>query len=248
MNPYLAEFVGTTVLVLFGNGVVANVVLAKSKGQASGWIVICTGWAIAVALAVYMVGRISGAHLNPAVSVALASIGGFEWAKVPGYVLAQTAGGFAGATLVWIAYYAHWAETPEPGAKLACFSSAPAVRKPGPAFVTEALATGALVFGILALSKVATGAPAGQDALVAALGTWFFPGLIGLLIFGLGLSLGGPTGFALNPARDFGPRLAHALLPIAGKGGSDWAYAWVPVIAPVVGGIGAAWLFKAAAL
>ena len=248
MSPYLAEFVGTTVLVLFGNGVVANVVLAKSKGQSSGWIVITTGWAIAVALAVYMVGRISGAHLNPAVTVALASIGGFEWARVPGYVAAQTAGGFAGATLVWLAYYAHWSETPEPGAKLACFSSAPAIRKTGPAFLTEVLGTAALVFGILALSRVASGAPAGQEALVAAMGTWVFPALIGLLIFGLGLSLGGPTGFALNPARDLGPRLAHALLPIAGKGDSDWSYAWVPVLAPLVGGVAGAFAFKAVGL
>jgi glycerol uptake facilitator protein len=244
MNAYLAEFIGTTVLVLFGNGVVANVVLAKSKGQSSGWIVIATGWAVAVALAVYMVGRISGAHLNPAVSVALAAMGGFEWAKVPGYVLAQTAGGFTGATLVWVIYYAHWEATPEPGAKLACFASAPAIRKTGPAFVAEALATGALVFGVLALSRVATGAPAGQEAMVSVMSTWFGPALIGLLIFGIGLSLGGPTGFPINPARDFGPRLAHAVLPIAGKGDSDWAYAWVPVVAPFVGGITAAMLFR----
>ncbi len=243
MNVYLAEFIGTTALVLFGNGVVANVVLAKSKGQASGWIVITAGWAVAVALAVYLVGRISGAHLNPAVSVALAAIGGFEWARVPGYVLAQTAGGFVGATLVWVLYYAHWEATPEPGAKLACFSSAPAIRRTGPAFVAEALATGVLVFGLLALSRVATGAPAGQEALVAAMGTWFGPALVGLLILGIGLSLGGPTGFPINPARDLGPRLAHAVLPIAGKGDSDWAYAWVPVVAPVVGGVAAALLF-----
>ncbi len=244
MNPYLAEFVGTGVLVLFGNGVVANVVLAKSKGQSSGWIVICAGWGIAVALAVYMVGRVSGAHINPAVTLGLASIGGFEWAKVPGYVLAQTAGGFAGATLVWLAYLAHWAETPEPGAKLACFSSAPAIRRTGPAFLAEAMGAAALVFGIIALSRVATGAPAGQEALVAAMGTWFFPALVGLLVCGIGLSLGGPTGFPINPARDFGPRLAHALLPVAGKGGSDWGYAWVPVVAPLVGGIAGAILFK----
>jgi glycerol uptake facilitator protein len=248
MNTYLAEFVGTTVLVLFGNGVVANVVLAKSKGQSSGWIVITTGWAIAVSLAVYMVGRISGAHLNPAVTVALASIGGFDWALVPGYVAAQTAGGFIGATLVWLTYYAHWAETPEPGAKLACFSSAPAIRKTGPAFLSEALGTAVLVFGILALSRVASGAPAGQEALVAAMGTWVFPALIGLLVFGIGLSLGGPTGFPINPARDLGPRLAHALLPIAGKGGSDWGYAWVPVLAPFVGGIAGSFVFKALGL
>lgn len=244
MNPYLAEFVGTTLLVLFGNGVVANVVLARSKGQASGWIVITTGWGIAVALAVYMIGRISGGHINPAVTIGLASIGGFEWVKVPGYVLAQTAGGFTGAVLVWLTYYAHWAETAEPSAKLACFSSSPAIRRTGPAFLAEAMGSGALVFGVLALSRIASGAPAGQEALVSAMGTWVFPGLVGLLVFGIGLSLGGPTGFPINPARDLGPRLAHALLPIAGKGESDWKYAWVPVAAPVVGGVAAALLFR----
>lgn len=244
MNVYLAEFVGTAILVLFGNGVVANVVLAKSKGQASGWIVITTGWGFAVALAIYMVGRISGAHINPAVTVSLAAIGGFEWALVPGYVLAQVTGGFLGAALVWVTYYAHWEATDNPGAKLACFSSAPAIRKIGPAFVAEAMGTASLVFGILALSKVTSGAPAGQEAIVQSMGTWFFPGLVGMLVFAIGLSLGGPTGFPINPARDLGPRLAHAALPIAGKGDSDWSYAWVPVVAPFVGGLLGAFAFK----
>lgn len=245
MNVYLAECVGTALLVIFGNGVVANVVLAKSKGNGGGWIVITAGWAMAVAMAVYATARISGAHLNPAVTLALAGIDVFEWARVPGYVASQVAGGFIGSVIVYLLYHAHWEPTDDPGAKLACHCTAPAVRKFIPAFMTEFIATAVFIFLVLSLGKVAAGAPAGSDAWAAAVGTWFGPLLVALLVFAVGLSLGGPTGYAINPARDLGPRLAHAVLPIPGKGGSDWGYAWVPVVAPLLGGLAGAGLFNA---
>lgn len=244
MNPYLAEGVGTALLILFGNGVVANMVLARSKGHAGGWIAITAGWAFAVAIAVYAVGRVSGGHLNPAVSVALASIGAFDWALVPGYIAAQLAGAFVGAVLVFLTYFAHWEPTADAGAKLACFSTGPAVRKLGPAFITEVIGTAALVFVVLAFGRIASGAAADQSVWAATVNLWFGPALVGLLVFGIGLSLGGPTGYAINPARDLGPRLAHAVLPIPGKGDSDWNYSWVPVVAPIVGGVAGAQLFK----
>ena len=244
MHSYLAELVGTTLLVLFGNGVVANIVLAKTKGNSGGWICITAGWAIAVALAVFTVGRVSGAHINPAVTIALASIGSFDWSLVPGYVAAQMAGGIIGAVLVYLAYLAHWEPTQDQAGKLACFSTGPAIRKMGPAVITEFIGTAALLFGVLAFGSVIAGASSEQQAWAAAVSLWFGPALVGLLVFGIGLSLGGPTGYAINPARDLGPRIAHALLPIPGKGGSDWDYAWVPVLAPIAGGIAGAQLFK----
>jgi glycerol uptake facilitator protein len=244
MSRYLAEFVGTAMLVLFGNGVVANVVLAKSKGQNGGWIVITAGWGAAVAISVYAVGRISGAHLNPAVTIGLASIGAFEWTLVPGYILAQVAGAFVGSVLVFLTYYAHWSETPDPGAKLACHSTSPAIRRMVPAFMTEFMGTAALLFGVLSLGRVTAGAATGQEAWAAAVGTWFGPALVGVLVFALGMSFGGPTGYAINPARDLGPRIAHALLPIPGKGSSDWGYALIPIAAPLCGGVAGAFLFK----
>lgn len=248
MNPYLAEVVGTALLVLFGNGVVANVVLAKSKGSGGGWITITAGWGCAVAIAVFAVGRASGGHLNPAVSIALASIGSFGWSQVPAYIVAQMAGASIGAMLVYLAYLAHWEPTPDPAGKLACYCTAPAVRNLRAAFITEFIGTAALLFGVLAFGRVAAGASPDQSAWAATMNLWFGPALVGLLVFGLGLSLGGPTGYAINPARDLGPRVAHALLPIPGKGGSDWAYAWVPVLAPILGGIAGAQLFKVVGL
>lgn len=243
MNAYIAECVGTALLIVFGNGVVANVVLAKSKGNGSGWIVISAGWAMAVAMAVYATARISGAHLNPAVTIALASTGSFSWSLVPGYIASQVAGGFIGSVFVFFLYYAHWAPTTDQGAKLAAHSTGPAVRKFGPAFICEFIATGIFMFLILALGKVVSGAPVGSDAYAAAVGTWFGPLLVGLLVFAVGLSLGGPTGYAINPARDLGPRLAHAVLPIPGKGSSDWSYAWIPVVAPILGALVGAKIF-----
>ena len=259
METYLAEFIGTGILILLGNGVVANVVLNQSKGQNGGWIVITWGWGLAVAIAVYAVGRISGAHINPAVTIALASIGEFEWARVPGYILAQMLGSIAGACLVWLTYLKHWAATPDAGAKLACFSTAPAIRHTPANLITEVIGTIMLVFGVLSLGKVVAGLDTAledalavlsvdsiqgvQEGLKAAFGTFFAPLLVGLLVLSIGLSLGGPTGYAINPARDLGPRIAHALLPIAGKGSSDWGYAWIPVVGPILGGVLGAALF-----
>ena len=244
MHSYLAEVVGTALLILFGNGVVANIVLTKTKGNAGGWICITAGWAVAVAIAVFAVGRVSGAHINPAVTLALASIGSFSWALVPGYIAAQMLGAILGAVLVYLAYLAHWEPTQDAGAKLACFSTGPAVRKMGPAFITEFIGTAALLFGVLAFGKVMANAPSDQQAWASAVSLWFGPALVGLLVLGIGLSLGGPTGYAINPARDLGPRIVHALLPIPGKGSSDWDYAWVPVLAPIAGGVVGAQLFN----
>jgi glycerol uptake facilitator protein len=244
LNRYLAELVGTALLVLLGNGVVANVVLGKTKGRGGGLIVVTAGWACAVALAVYAVGRISGAHLNPAVTVALASTGAFPWSLVPGYVLAQVTGGVIGSTLVFLAYSAHWGETDDPAGILACHSTSPAIRRLGPAFITEFIGTAVLLFGVLSLGRVSAGASTGQEAWAAAVGTWFGPALVGILVFAIGVSLGGPTGYAINPARDLGPRIAHAILPIPGKGSSDWGYALIPIVAPLMGGVAGAFLFK----
>jgi glycerol uptake facilitator protein len=239
MSPYLAEFLGTLLLVLLGDGVVANVVLGKTKGHNSGWIVIAAGWGLAVAVAVYCTAAISGAHLNPAVTLGLAAIGNFDTALVPGYLAAQFTGAFAGAVLVWLAYLPHWQETPNPSDKLAVFSTGPAIRHTPANLICEILGTAVLVLGVLAILSPANLQPgSGFD-------TGFGPALVGLLVGSIGLSLGGPTGYAINPARDLGPRLAHALLPIPGKGGSDWAYAWIPVVGPVIGGVLGAFVFRA---
>jgi glycerol uptake facilitator protein len=206
-------------------------VLSKSKGQNSGWIVITAGWACAVTIAVYCTVGVSGAHLNPAVSVALAATGAFPWSQVPGYIAAQVAGGFVGGVVVWILYLPHWKETPDPASKLGVFSTVPAIRAPAANFVAELIGGFALVLALLAVLSPANFVP-GSD-LAKGLG----PLLVGVIIMSIGLSLGGPTGYAINPARDLGPRLAHALLPIPGKGGSDWSYAWIPIIAPTMGGV-----------
>jgi glycerol uptake facilitator len=226
MKPYTAEFIGTMLLVLLGDGVVAGVLLNKSKAQNAGWIVVTTGWGLAVALAVYVVGPISGAHINPAVTVGLAVTGRFAWSQVGGYLAAQFLGAMAGAVLVFLAYLAHWSGTEDEESKLSVFSTVPAIRRPPMNFLTEIIGTFALMFGVMALSAYK---PSAQSGLT--------PLLVGFLVWSIGLSLGGPTGYAINPARDLGPRIAHALLPIPGKGGSDWSYAWVPVFGPLVGGI-----------
>jgi glycerol uptake facilitator protein len=245
METLLAEAIGTMILVLLGDGVVANVLLARSKGQNSGWIVITVGWGVAVAIAVYAVGRISGAHLNPAVTVGLASIGSFPWADVPGYIAAQVAGAFVGAALVWLAYLPHWALTTDKDAKLGVFATAPAIRNPGANVVTEVIGTAVLVFGVLAIAANAqTLVRPGDVDLSVVFSRGLQPLLVGILVLGIGVSLGGPTGYAINPARDLGPRLAHALLPIAGKRDSDWGYAWIPVVAPIIGGVVGAVLFR----
>jgi len=238
MENYTAEFVGTMLLIVIGNGSVANVSLSKSKGEQSGWIVITTGWGLAVALAVYAVGRISGAHINPAVTVSLACIGSFDWAMVPGYLFAQFLGAFAGAVTVWLVYLPHWSITEDPDAKLGVFCTAPAVRRLGSNLLTEMIGTAVLLFGILAIGDNAQQLqdPSGLD-LSTVFSGGIQPLLVGFLVWAIGLSLGGPTGYAINPARDWGPRIAHAILPIPGKRDSDWSYSWVPLVGPLAGGI-----------
>ena len=231
MSPILAELLGTALLVLFGDGVVANVVLVRSKGQNSGWIVIAAGWACGVTIAVYAVNALSGAHLNPAVTIAAAAIGKFAWSRVPGYVLAQTVGALLGSVLVWLTYLPHWSLTDDKGAKLAVFCTGPAVRRPLANLLSEAIATAALTIGLLSVLTPKNLVPN------SGFETAFAPLLVGVIVFGIGLSLGGSTGYAINPARDLGPRLAHSLLPIPGKGTSDWGYAWVPVVGPIIGGV-----------
>ena len=231
MSAILAELFGTTILIVLGDGVVANVVLHRTKGHDSGWIVITAGWAFAVTIAVYCVNSVSGAHLNPAVTIALASIGTFPWAKVPMYIAAQIAGGFLGGVIVWLAYLPHFTATPDPESKLAVFSTTPAIRQPGANLVAEIIGGFALVLALLAVLSPGNFVP-GSD-LAKGLG----PVLVGVIVWSIGLSLGGPTGYAINPARDLGPRIAHSVLPIAGKGSSDWGYAWVPIAGPIIGGV-----------
>jgi glycerol uptake facilitator protein len=242
MKIFLAELVGTMILVILGDGVVANVVLSKTKGNGGGWIVITAGWGLAVAVAVYSVGRISGAHINPAVTIALAAVGRLEASLVPTYIAGQMTGAFIGAIVVWLAYRPHWQATESQAGKLAVFCTGPEIRSPASNFVTEAIGTAVLMFGVLAIAANA-GTMDGDLAVVFSNG--INPLLVGFLVWAIGLSLGGPTGYAINPARDLGPRIAHALLPIAGKGPSDWGYSWVPVLGPIVGGLLGAWAFKA---
>jgi glycerol uptake facilitator protein len=221
-----AEVIGTAILILLGDGVVAGVLLNHSKAQNSGWIVITFGWGMAVAMAVYAVGQFSGAQLNPAVTLGFAFQGTTDWGDVPKYLGGEFCGAFLGATLVWAAYSNHWRETEDPGLKLAVFCTAPAIRNTVANIITEIIGTFMLVFGVLAIVHPGNDLTSGLALL-----------LVGLLVFAIGLSLGGPTGYAINPARDLGPRIMHAILPIPGKGPSDWGYAWIPVIAPLIGGV-----------
>ena len=233
MNLLTSELIGTFLLVLLGNGVVANVVLNKTKGNNAGWIVITFGWAIAVFTGVFVAGKVSGAHLNPAVTLGLAYIEQVKWEDVPLYLGGQFAGAMLGALFVWIAYKPHFDATEDGGAKLAVFSTGPAIRSTFHNFFTEALGTFVLVFGVLFMVKPDNSLGA-LDALPVA-----------LVVLGVGLCLGGPTGYAINPARDLGPRIMHAILPIKNKGTSDWNYSWIPVVGPLIGGLIAAMLFKA---
>ena len=237
MTAPLAEFLGTMLLILLGDGVVANVVLKQTKGHDSGWIVITTGWALAVTVAVYCTNSISGAHLNPAVTLGLASIGKFSWSLVPAYLAAQMAGAFAGAVLVWLIYLPHWRATSDAGSKLAVFCTGPAIRHTASNLIGEIIGTFVLVLGVLAVLSPANLLPgSGFDKGLS-------PALVGVIVWSIGLSLGGTTGYAINPARDLGPRLAHLVLPIPGKGGCDWGYAWIPVLGPVIGGVLAAKIY-----
>ncbi len=232
MTPFIGEIIGTALLILLGNGVVANVVLHGTKGQDSGWIVITWGWGMAVFVAVFTVAAFSGAHINPAVTVGLAIAGKFEWAQVPVYVAGQFIGAFIGAFLVWLTYRPHYAVTEDKDLKLATFCTAPGIRSPIDNLISEIIGTFVLVFAVLFLAVSVFGLGA-LDALP-----------VGLLVLALGLSLGGTTGYAINPARDLGPRIIHAILPMpGGKRDSDWGYAWIPVVGPLIGGTLAALLY-----
>jgi glycerol uptake facilitator protein len=223
MSSFLGEFLGTMLLIILGAGVCAGVSLKKSFAENSGWIVITFGWGLAVAVGVYAVGNVSGAHLNPAVTLALAFTGAFPWSKVLPYVLAQMLGAMTGAAIIYLHYLPHWKETKDPAAKLGVFATGPAIANPFANLLSEMIGTFVLVLGILAI---------GANKFTEGLN----PLIVGFLIVSIGLSLGGTTGYAINPARDLGPRLAHFILPIPGKGNSNWGYAWVPVVGPILGG------------
>ncbi len=223
MTPFLGEMIGTAMLLLLGDGVVANVVLKRTKGASSGWIVITMGWGMAVFVSVFMMGPFSGAHINPAVTVGLAVAGKFPWTDVPAYLLAQFLGAALGAALVWLHYRTHFAVTDDADAKLAVFCTGPAIRNASANFASELIGTFVLVFAVLYLATPEVGLGA-LDALP-----------VGFVVLAVGLSLGGTTGYAINPARDLSPRLIHFLLPIPGKRDSDWGYAWIPVLGPLAG-------------
>jgi glycerol uptake facilitator protein len=252
MHAYVAEFVGTALLILLGNGVVANVVLARTKGNDSGWVVIAAGWGIAVFVGAFCSQKFSGAHLNPAVSVAMLIAGDRSLVDTLAFVAMQMAGAMVGSLLVYVFYHEHFKVTDDANAKLGCFCTSPAIRNLGQAFVCEAIGTYVLILPIFLMVAPSLDMPglqlpgtdmANVDATKLGLGTLgLLP--VGLLVFGIGLSLGGPTGYAINPARDLGPRLVHALLPIPGKRDSDWDYAPIPVLGPLVGAALAAFTFR----
>jgi glycerol uptake facilitator protein len=230
---FIGEFVGTALLIIFGGGVVANVILNKTKGNNSGWIVITFGWAIAVFVGVYTSTKLGGSgHLNPAVTIAMTAFNNFDKSLLPVYLIAQLTGAIAGAVIVWLTYKQHFDATDDGNIKLAVFATGPAIRNPFYNLLTEIIGTFILVFGAMAMSE-----PEIQIGTLRALP-------VGLLVLGIGLSLGGPTGYAINPARDLGPRIAHFILPIKNKGNSDWSYSWIPVVGPIIGGLLAAWVFK----
>ncbi|MBA2744953.1 MAG: aquaporin family protein [Flavisolibacter sp.] len=231
MNIFIGEIIGTFLLLLLGNGVVANVVLNKTKGHNGGWIIITLGWAMAVFVGVFVAAKLSGAHLNPAVSIALLITGKISLSQLPLYIAGQLTGAMLGAAGVWASYRQHFLETDNAAIKLACFSTGPAIRSYGHNLITEIIGTFTLILGVLFIIAPSSSLGA-LDALPVA-----------LLVLAIGLSLGGPTGYAINPARDLGPRIMHAILPIGNKGSSDWSYAWVPIAGPIIGAVLAALLF-----
>lgn len=232
MNYFLGEFIGTAMLIILGNGVVANVLLNKSKGQNGGWIVIVFGWSMAVFVGVYMSAAASGAHINPAVTLAFAWLGKITWDLVPAYIAAQVLGAMAGQLFVYIAYRPHYAATENADLKMATFCTSPAIRSPFNNLFTEIIGTFILILGVLFIASPQSSLGA-LDALPVA-----------LLVLGIGLSLGGPTGYAINPARDLGPRIMHFLLPMKNKRDSDWSYSWIPIVGPIIGAIAAALVFE----
>jgi glycerol uptake facilitator protein len=238
MSPFLAEFLGTTLLILLGNGVVANVVLSKTKGNGGGWIVITTAWALAVFIGVVVAGPYSGAHLNPAVTIALAIAGKFEWAMVPEYMLAQLLGAMTGALIVWLKYIDHFKSTEDKGLKLAAFSTGPAIKNTFANLFSEIIGSFVLLFVIFYITSaeiIDTKTPVGLGS-IGAIPVMF-------LVWSIGLSLGGTTGYAINPVRDLGPRIMHSILPVADKGSSEWPYGWIPVVGPMIGASLAAFLY-----
>jgi len=238
MTPFLAELVGTGALVLLGNGVVANVVLTGTKGQNSGWIVITTGWALAVYVGVVIATPFSGAHLNPAVTIAMAVSGKLAWSSVVPYIIAQMLGAMIGAFLVWVMYRDHFNQTADSSLQLASFSTGPAIRDNLPNLISELIGTFVLVFTVFFI----TGGEIVESKTHIGLGSiGALP--VALLVWSIGLSLGGTTGYAINPARDLGPRIMHFFLPIKNKKGSDWGYAWIPVLGPILGAVIAAWVY-----
>lgn len=239
MTPFVAEFLGTALLILLGNGVVANVVLSKTKGNGGGWISITTAWALAVFVGVVVAGPYSGAHLNPAVTIGLAIVGKFDWAMVPSYFLAQLLGAMTGALFVWLKYIDHFKATEDKGLKLAAFSTGPAIKNSLANIFSEIIGSFVLLFVIFHITSaeiVDTKTPLGLGS-IGAIPVMF-------LVWAIGLSLGGTTGYAINPVRDLGPRIMHSVLPVSGKGSSEWSYAWVPIAGPLVGASLAALLFN----
>lgn len=241
MNEYIAEVIGTMLLILLGNGVVANVVLKDTKGNNGGWIVISLGWGLGVFVGVTVAGPVSGAHINPAVTVGLAIAGLFPWAKVAMFVLAQMLGASLGAFLVWLFYRHHFNRTEDAGAQLACFSTGPAIRKTASNLISEVIGTFVLIFVILYISEPSMNIPGVEDTKIGLGTLGALP--VALLVTAIGLSLGGTTGYAINPARDLGPRIMHSILPMKYKGSSDWAYSWIPVAGPLSGAAIAAALY-----
>ncbi|MDQ8765172.1 MIP/aquaporin family protein [Streptococcus ruminantium] len=226
----IGELLGTFLLVLLGNGVVASCILSKTKSENSGWLTIVLGWGVAVTIAAYASGIFSPAHLNPAVTIAMASIGSLSWTEVPGFLLAQFAGAMLASVVLYLHFYPHWKETKDSATILGTFATGPALRHTPSNLLGEILGTAVLVIGILAI---------GPNKVSAGLG----PIIVGFIVFAVGFSLGSTTGYAINPARDLGPRIIHALLPIPNKGDSDWAYSWIPVVGPILGGIIGAGLY-----
>jgi len=241
MTPFISEIIGTFLLILLGNGVVANVVLNRTKGQNSGWMVITTAWGLAVYVAVLVAGPYSGAHINPAVSVSLAIAGLFDWASVPTYIAGQMIGAMAGNFVVWLMYRDHYRSTDDPGLKEATFCTAPAIKNYRSNFLSELVGTFVLIFAVLYITNPEIVLASGEEVAFGLGSLGALP--VALVVWGIGLSLGGTTGYAINPARDLGPRIVHSLLPIKNKTNSGWDYAWVPVIGPLVGGGLAALLF-----
>jgi len=241
MNEIIAEFIGTFLLILLGNGVVANVVLKDTKGHDGGWIVISVGWGLGVFVGVAVAGPVSGAHINPAVTLGLATAGLFSWSQVVPFIAAQMAGGAAGALTVWLFYRHHFNRTEDPGAQLACFSTGPAIRKPASNFISELIGTFVLIFVILYIAEPSMIMGGDVEAKIGLGTLGALP--VALLVTAIGLSLGGTTGYAINPARDLGPRIMHAILPMEYKGSSDWKYSWIPVVGPITGALVAALLY-----